>query len=207
MRNGSLTRCLHATLLAAALIVSPANPALAEPTITLVHRNTDIVRVMEMLSRTQRVNILLSPQVGGDVSFSLYDVPLSEAIRSIANAAGYAAEQRNGTYFVVPREEAGAYADSDLTVVELFPVQYADPGLVMEMLRPYLSDYGSVTSLASHKLIMIEDRPAFIRRIGRLLGENRPAAEANHDRGKDSRSNAEQRRLIRHRLVAIRLQR
>ena len=143
----------------------------AEPTVTLVHRETDIATVMEMLSRTQRVNILLSPEVGGSVSFSLYDMPLDDAIRSIANAAGFAVERRNGSYFVLPPDEAGGYADSEFTEVRLFPVQYADTALVQELLRPYLSSYGSITNLASHKVLMIEDTPEFLDRIAALLGD------------------------------------
>lgn len=124
-----------------------------------------------MLSRAERVNILLSQDVGGEVSFSLYDVPLSEAIRSIANAAGFTAERRNGTYFVIDREEAGDYADSDLTEIRSFSIQYADPAQLQEMLRPYLSEYGQLTTLVENKILMVEDTPEFLSRIASLIRE------------------------------------
>ncbi|MCZ6912188.1 MAG: hypothetical protein O7F72_05220, partial [Proteobacteria bacterium] len=113
------------------LFVVLANPTVCaqttDPVISLAMRDTALAEVMEMLARAERVNILLSEQVDADVSFSLYDVPLSEAIRSIANAAGYAVERRNGMYFVVARDEAGSYLDSDLTDIRSFQIQYADP--------------------------------------------------------------------------------
>ena len=105
-----------------ALLSGTAHAQSDEPLISLAMRDTELAEVMEMLSRAERINILLSEGVGGEVSFSLYDVPLSEAIRSIANAAGYAAERRNGSYFIVERDEAGDYAASDLTKIRTFPI-------------------------------------------------------------------------------------
>ena len=134
-------------------------------------RNTEISEVMAMLSKIQRVNILLSEEVGGEVSFNLYDVPLDQAIQSIANAGGYAVERRNGTYFIVTREEAGIYADSDLTQVETYKIQYADPALVEGLLRPYLSNYGEITALPERNLLVVEDKPSFLRRIRAIIDD------------------------------------
>lgn len=142
-----------------------------EPLISLAMRDTALAEVMEMLSRAERVNILLSDEVEGEVSFSLYDVPLSQAIRSIANAAGYAVERRNGMYFVVTHDEAGAYAESDLTEIQTFPIQYADPAQLQSMLRPYLSEYGELTMLVENKVLMVEDTPEFLLRIAKLVRE------------------------------------
>ena len=151
------------------LTTAAANAQTDEPLISMVTRDTELAEVMEMLSRSERVNILLSEGVGSEVSFSLYDVPLSEAIRSISNAAGYAVERRNGTYFIVERDEAGAYAESDLTAIRTFAIQYADPGQLQGMLSPYLSDYGQATVLVENKILMVEDTPAFLRRIAALV--------------------------------------
>ena len=137
--------------------------------ISLSMRDTDIGEVMAMLSKIQRVNILLSEDVGGEVSFNLYDVPLDQAIQSIANAGGYAVERRSGTYFIVSREEAGIYADSDLTQVETYKIQYADPALVEGLLRPYLSNYGEITALPERDLLVVEDKPSFLRRIAAII--------------------------------------
>jgi len=132
-------------------------------------RDTELAEVMEMLSRAERINILLSGDVDGEVSFSLYDVPLSEAVRSIANAAGFAVERRNGTYFIINRDEAGDYAASDLTEIRTIPIHYADPAQLQNMLRPYLSEYGELTILAENRILMVEDLPEFVRRIEALI--------------------------------------
>lgn len=142
-----------------------------DPLISLAMRDTDIAEVMEMLSRAERINILLSENVDAEVSFSLYDVPLSEAIRSIASAAGYVVERRNGMYFVVSRDEAGAYAESDLTEIRAFSIQYADPTQLQTMLTPYLSEFGQLTTMAENKMLLVQDTPEFLRRIEKLVRE------------------------------------
>ena len=148
-----------------------ANEQTDEPLISLAMRDTELAEVMEMLSRAERINILLSEGVGGEVSFSLYDVPLGEAIRSIADAAGYAAERRNGTYFIVERNEAGSYAASDLTDIRTFRIQYADPAQLQAMLTPYLSDFGQLNVMLESKILVVEDTPEFLRRIAALISD------------------------------------
>jgi len=172
-RTNPLARLAAGLLLAASagIPVAGAQSAADDPLISLAMRDTDLAEVMEMLSRSQRVNILLSDDVDAEVSFSLYDVPLSEAIRSIAGAAGYAVERRNGMYFIVDREEAGDYVDSDLTEIRTFPIQYADPAQLQSMLSPYLSEYGQLTVMVESKMLMVEDTPEFLQRIARLVSE------------------------------------
>jgi len=156
-------------ILLAGLTGASVNAQTNEPLISMTMRDTELAEVMEMLSRAERLNILLSGDVGGEVSFSLYDVPLNEAIRSIANAAGFAVERRNGTYFIVNRDEAGAYAASDLTEIRTIPIHYANPTQLQATLRPYLSEYGQITVLAENRILMVEDTPEFIRRIEALI--------------------------------------
>jgi type II secretory pathway component GspD/PulD (secretin) len=151
------------------LMSASVNAQTNETLISMTMRDTELAEVMEMLSRAERVNILLSGDVAGEVSFSLYDVPLSEAIRSIANAAGFAVEKRSGTYFIVNRDEAGNYAASDLTEIRTIPIHYADPTQLQAMLRPYLSEYGELTILAESRILMVEDTPEFIKRIEALI--------------------------------------
>ncbi len=164
-------RLVAPLILLVGLTTVAAKAQIDEPVISMAMRETSLAEVMQMLSRAERVNILLSDDVEGEVSFSIYDVPLSQAIRSIADAAGYAVEHRNGMYFVVDRDVAGAYAESDLTEIKVFPIEYADPVLLQTMLTPYLSDYGQMTILAENKMLMVEDTPEFLRRIEALVRE------------------------------------
>ncbi len=139
--------------------------------ISLNLRNVDIAEVMEMMSRKHRMNILLGSGVQGTLSLNLYDVGLSEAINSIANAAGFAVDQRGATYFVVRHDEVGKYANSSITDMQSFQIHYADPASVANLLQPYLSSYGKLTAIPERNLIVVEDEPGTVRRIAQLIGE------------------------------------
>ena len=151
---------------------SPAKAAAKSGTpISLAFRDASIQEVFDMLSRQEKVNILLAKGVTGTVSVNLYDVTLAQAIRAIADAAGYAVEQHNGSYVIVERKEAGLDTTNGNTQVRSFKVQYSDPKQVTEILTKYLSRYGKVTPLAERKIIVVEELPEFMGRIERLLKE------------------------------------
>jgi type II secretory pathway component GspD/PulD (secretin) len=136
---------------------------------TLNQRDVPIAEAMDMLSRQTRVNILLSREVTGTVSFNLYDVTVDEAIRSIASAAGYAVERVGDAYFVIGREEAKQYSQGGVTTARAFNVQYAAPDEVLNLLTPYLSGYGKITALPERRMIVVEDTAPFLSRIQAIL--------------------------------------
>jgi len=137
--------------------------------ISLAMRDTSLSDVMEMLSRQARVNILLTSGVEGNVSFSLFDVTLDEAVRHIATAAGFAVEQRDGTYYIIDHEEIGKYELPVSTELRTFKVEYSDVNVVQSILKSHLSEHGKITSLPVRKLLVVEDAPEFMQRIEELL--------------------------------------
>lgn len=139
--------------------------------ISLNLHEVEISEAMGMLSIKERVNIVLAKGVEGTVSVNLYNVTLRQAILSIADAAGYVIEYRNGSYFVLKREESGKYARSGLTELRTFKVEYSDTSVVEQILETYLSEYGSITNLAERKLLVVEDLPSFLNRIEKILAE------------------------------------
>ena len=139
--------------------------------ISLTLNDIEISEAMEMLSIKERVNIVLAKDVQGTISVNLYNVTLRQAIISISNAAGYAVEYRNGSYFVLQREESGKYEQSGLTELRTFKVEYSDTTVVEQILSNYLSEYGSITNLAERKLLVVEDLPSFLSRIEKILAE------------------------------------
>ncbi len=136
--------------------------------ISMTMKDADLADVMDMISREKRVNVFVSTESVEPVSFSLYDMSVPEAIRAIANAAGMAVEHYDGNYFVVERDEAGKYAPDALTEVRSFELQYVGVEDVESLLEPYLSEYGEITSFEDRNLFLVEDTPAFLRRIASL---------------------------------------
>ncbi|MEM7219664.1 MAG: secretin N-terminal domain-containing protein [Pseudomonadota bacterium] len=160
---------LAAIQLAAVLFVwSLAGPAYAQD-ITMSLRKTDVAEALEMIARQHRLSVLVAEGVSGEVSLSLYDVSADTAIRSIAEAGGHAVEKRRGTYFVMPRDQVGRYAGSNITSIEHFPIHYADPQVVGETLREYLSAYGKLRVFPQQRAVVVSDKPEFLGRIRRLI--------------------------------------
>ncbi len=134
---------------------------------TLNFRNMPIEQVFELLSRTDKVNIIVSKGVTGPVSVNLYKVTLKEAIHIVANAGGYWVEVRNGDYIILPRDATDLPGSS--TVLKTLKVQYSDTTQIAALLTRYVSRYGKITPLTGRKLIVVEDLPANVERIEKLL--------------------------------------
>lgn len=148
----------------------PVPPPLPQKnTVNLNLRDAEIAEVMDMLSRKERINILLSNEVKGKVSVNLYDVGIPQAIRIIANAAGFASEHRDGMYFIVKRDEVGKYGASGNTVLKTFRIQYSKPEVITENLKNYLSAYGKINTLPERNIIVVEDMPVFVKKIDQLI--------------------------------------
>lgn len=147
-------------------------PALGEDTehrITMTMKDAELADVMEMISRDRRINVFISTDNVDTVSFSLYDMSVPDAIRSIANAAGLAVEHYDGNYYIVDRDEAGKYAPDALTRVRSFELQYVKVDDVQALLLPYLSEYGEITVLPDRNVFLVQDTPEFLNRIGSLV--------------------------------------
>ncbi len=148
---------------------APKPSSQGDQKIELSLREVEIAEAMQMLSKQQRVNILLSKGVSGKVSINLYDMSLGEAIHLIANTAGYEAEKRGNTYFVINRDDVGSYVDNGTTQIVTFNLNYAKAEDVREILEEYLSRYGSITELKDRNILVVEDRPEFLKRITGLV--------------------------------------
>ncbi|MGI9234053.1 MAG: type II secretion system protein GspD [Woeseiaceae bacterium] len=139
--------------------------------ISMTMKDADLADVMDMISREQRVNIFVSTESNETVSFSLYDMTLPAAIRSIANSAGFAVEHYDGNYFIVDRDDAGKYAPDTLTQVRSFQLEYVSVEEMRSLLEPYLSEYGEMTVFAEKNIFLIQDTPEFLQRTAALVRE------------------------------------
>lgn len=161
---------IRGVLLAAlCVLVLVTDAEAADDTISLNLRDVSIAEAMEMISRKQRLNILLGDSVKGKVSLNLYSVSVEEAIRSIADAAGYAVEQRRGSWFIMEHSNVGQYSSGDLTQAERFYINYADPVQIGEMLQPHLSRYGKMTVIPERNMLIITDKQEFLDRAAELI--------------------------------------
>ena len=155
----------------AILILLVLSPGVIAGKISLSIQELDIREVMQMLSREQRMNIFVAEGVSGDVSVNVYDMETAEAVALIAESAGFVVEQRNNSYFVIERDDAGKLRQSDRMEVRAFKVQYASSSEIETILEEYLSEFGNIKALPDNDMLVIEDLPIFLDRIEKLLGE------------------------------------
>ncbi len=151
------------------LLLSVSSPLFAQARLDLAGIDTPIVEVMQMISKSNNINIVLSRAVEGNVSFNLYDVTTDEAIRLIAEIGGYAVENRDGLYFILQQEELGKRSAGAATAIRVFDIQYAKPELMGTVLTNHLSQYGKITVVPDRKQLIVEDLADFLQRTETLL--------------------------------------
>ncbi|MFC5477452.1 type II secretion system protein GspD [Massilia suwonensis] len=151
---------------------STTAPSNSAPT-SFVFRDTPIAELFEMISRHERVNIMLGKGVTGNVAVSLYDMTPRQAIYAIAEAGGYQVIARDNGYVIVnPAQpaDAGTLPSGQLEVKAL-KVLYSEPQLVADILGKHVGRGGKVTVLPSRRMVVVEDTADGIRRIESLLRE------------------------------------
>jgi len=157
--------------LVAMLILLVTAPGVYAGKISLSIQELDIREVMQMLSREQRMNIFVADGVSGDVSVNLYDMETAEAVKLIAESAGFLVEQRDQSFFVIERDDAGKLRQSDRLEVRSFKIQYASSSEIETILQEYISEFGNIRALPESDMLVIEDLRPFLDKIEVLLAE------------------------------------
>jgi len=155
-----------------ATAVSSTVAPLNAPT-SFVFRDTPIAELFEMISRHERINIMLGKGVTGNVAVSLYDMTPRQAIFAIAEAGGYQVLTRENGYMIVnPADGAAAGAPVSANMeVRALKVLYSEPQVVADILSKHVGRGGKVTVLPSRRTLVVEDTPEGMARIVALLRE------------------------------------
>ena len=182
MKKQIISRAILAAVLAASMAqpmaadsVAGSAPAASGASLTsLVFRDAPIAELFEMISRRERINIMLGKGVTGNVAVSLYDVTPRQAIHAIAEAGGYQVLERDRGYMIVsPGAGAatpGGAPDRQLEVKAL-KVQYSEPQLIADLLSKHVSLGGKITALPLRRQVIVEETSAGMARIEAVLRE------------------------------------
>ena len=139
---------------------------------SFVFRDTPVAELFEMISRSERLNIMLGKDVSGNVAVSLYDVTPREAIYAIAEAGGYQVIARGAGYVIVnPATAMPDHTPPAPMIVRALKVQYSEPQLVADLLGKHVGKGGKLTLLPLRKMIVVEDTVEGMARIEALLRE------------------------------------
>ncbi|MFW6133275.1 MAG: secretin and TonB N-terminal domain-containing protein [Planctomycetota bacterium] len=170
-------------------LVSTTRPGVVEE---LHMRDTDIRRALEMFSRQQRVNIVATQDVKGNVAaVDLYEVTFEEALQAVLRAAGYTYYRENGTIYVcTPKELAERIQATRELAVRTFRLYYATASDARTLVEPALSDDGQVVitpaanvgiaessvdaggnSYACEDVLVVRDYPEKIEQIAEIIAD------------------------------------
>ena len=137
--------------------------------ISITVKHMDIAELYEMLSRQNKVNILLSDGVTGEVSVNLYNISVKEAIYAIAQTAGFVVERYKKNYVISKRDAVGKTIVGGLKQIRTYKIQYSSIKKVAEILQNHLSQMGHIDILEERSILVINDLPDFLDQIETIL--------------------------------------
>lgn len=126
----------------------------ASENVTLDFKEADIRNVLKIISYKSGVNIVTTPEVMGNVTIRLVDVPWEKAMDVILKTYGFGYEKQGSIITVAPIEKLTALKKQEIelaqvqpTVTEVFNLKYIDAQDAKKALEPQLSSRGKITVL------------------------------------------------------------
>jgi len=147
--------------------------------ISVDFRNTPIEDVIRIMAERADIDIVKSPNVTGEVTVTLTDVPLEEALNNILAAQGNSYVLTENMIRVITAAEKKLETDKpEVLVTKTYEIVYADVKEVVKALEKFKSKLGMVTSIqgTSHILVKdtestIKDITAFIEKVDRMTAQ------------------------------------
>ncbi|UCE50557.1 MAG: hypothetical protein JSW47_10410 [Phycisphaerales bacterium] len=182
-RSGLMALCAIVILCSVTALANDAAPRVAdqagaEEVLTDLERRmqkvicidvneVDIGTVMRQLADQADVDLIVSPLVVGEVTVSLTDVPLGEALQSILDVHGAAYIPGENVIRIIPSDQIPVIEER--LVTETFQIVHEDVAKVAEALEKFKSPNGSVSYVEGTSYIIVTDTENKIRDIGNLL--------------------------------------
>jgi len=126
-----------------------------------------ISTVIRQLADQVDVDLIMSPKVTGNVTVSLTDVSLDEALRCILDVHGAGIIVGENVIRILSREEMPQVAER--LVTQTFEITYADVGQVVDALEKFKSPQGSVSFIEGTSHIIVTDTESKVRDIANLI--------------------------------------
>lgn len=132
-------------------------------------RETPIDDVIRVLTKQAGVDVVKNPNVVGNITATITDVPLSEALENILAAHSYAYIATDSMLRIVPR--------SEITVVEekrfskVYRITYANAADLAKALKDFISKEGEIAVNPGTSNIMVTDTEAKLGAIDEFILE------------------------------------
>ncbi len=144
---------------------------LAGDRISLNLVDVDLPKLLAMLAKVRRINIVAGPDVRGEVSLTLFDVPFDDALDAILGVAGFT-HFMQGNVLIVVAEDQKAELPPHMDGMEyaILEIQHTDPNTMLDSVREFMSANGSASVIGMSK-IMVHDSPQQLRLLRSIIQE------------------------------------
>lgn len=122
--------------------------------VTLDFKDADIRNVLKIISYKSGMNIVTTPDVMGNVTIRLTEVPWERALDVILQTYGYGYEKKANIIFVAPIDKLTAQKKQEVelaqvqpTISRVYMLKYLDAQDAKKALEPQLSARGKITVL------------------------------------------------------------
>lgn len=173
---------------------APGTPAFSgNQRITTNFKDTDIAQVAEAVSAATGLNFILDPRVRAQVNL-ISASPMSpaefyQAFLSILQVNGFVAVPAGKVVKIVPDANVRTMPANDLPervnggsdemVTQVIQVRNTNAAQMVQVLRPFVAQYGQLQSLPGTNTIIISDRASNVARIMKIIGRVDLAGDAS----------------------------
>ena len=142
--------------------------------VSMVARDASLNAILTVLAEQTGLNIVLTDATNAQVTITLKDVPLEDALDSILAITGNTWTRKNNIIFVTNITNAGSLSTGvQGTVMRVFTLDYASASDVSEAVSALLSPMGrsfinQMDKADNHKtkeMIVVEDMPQVVKQI------------------------------------------
>jgi len=140
-----------------------------QKTISVDFRNTPIEDVIRIMSEQADVDIVKSPKVTGNVTATLKNVPLEEALNNILAAQGYTYVASKNMIRVLPASDISE--TSEALVSKIYRITYANVTDVEKSLAKFISKRGSLSSSPATNNIIVTDTESKMKAVDTFIDE------------------------------------
>jgi len=149
-------------------LLSPVQQRMRQ-TVSVDFRNTPIDDVLRILAKQANVDIIKSPKVEGNVTATLNDVPLVEALTNILEAHGFSYIASENMIRVMPAADVVDVREK--MVSRVYRITYADVKELEMALRKFISEQGSISANPGTSNIIVTDVESKIKAIDTFIEE------------------------------------
>jgi len=137
--------------------------------ISVDFRNTPIEDVLRIMADQSGVDIIKSPKVIGNVTATLTNIPLEEALNNILAAQGCGYIASATMVRVLPREDMSEVTER--LVSRIYRITYADVKDVSDAVKKFISPRGSMSVNVGTSNIIVTDNESKIKAIDLFIEE------------------------------------